>query len=264
MSAILPGIAAERTHWYTAQGVPCHQIQQKTDPTKFRAVNLADARKQTLFPSVTNVLSVLAKPGLEAWKQEQMVLSALTLPRKPGETDDLFAKRVVEDARTQAEQAAEFGTLVHTFIAEWHAKRNPAVPVKAEASIMAYIKLASKRLNHTASEFPFACQRHGYGGTVDFIGRMDGDEAVIDFKTRTTTPGQPVPAYETDGLQLVAYANGTGHHSARLVNIVLSSTEPGRVEIVEWTDQRDDLWNAFLHCLALWQWTKKYNPKEGM
>jgi len=37
------------------------------------------------------VLGVIAKPALDAWKQEQAILAALTLPRNEGEPLDEFA-----------------------------------------------------------------------------------------------------------------------------------------------------------------------------
>lgn len=58
---------------------------------------MADARKVLALSSVTNVLGVLVKPGLDAWKIEQGIVSALTLPRHPGEELGDFAHRVVAD-----------------------------------------------------------------------------------------------------------------------------------------------------------------------
>jgi hypothetical protein len=74
---------------------------------------LRDARKFDLVPSVTNVLGVIAKPELTAWLQEQAVLAALTLPRIDGESEDVFAKRVVTDSLTTRDGAADFGTAFH-------------------------------------------------------------------------------------------------------------------------------------------------------
>jgi hypothetical protein len=228
-----------------------------------RPVNIRDARALALLPSVTNILSVLARPGLEAWKQEQMILSALTLPRVHGETDDAFAKRVVADAREQAEHAAEFGSAVHAFIAAWHQHQNPSIPAGADAICTAYIQFAARRMTAITAEKSFAAQM-GYGGCADFIGHLDGALSVIDFKTRTTIPNKPVPVYDTDGLQLVAYANGLGMSSARLVNLILSTSEPGRMDVVDWTDRKEDLWSVFTACFRIWKWQKKYNPKEEM
>ena len=96
------------SHWYLQDGRPFHEIANASG-TGNRAVTLRDARKVLAFPSVTNVLGVLAKPGLDAWKIEQGIMAALTLPRRPDEPLDAFARRVVEDMGEQVEKAADLG-----------------------------------------------------------------------------------------------------------------------------------------------------------
>lgn len=92
-----------------------HEVA-RADGKGTRPTNLRDARKLGLYPSVTNVLSVLARPGLDAWKQEQAILAALTLPRRNGETVDEFARRVVADMSQQVRDAADLGSAIHRAI----------------------------------------------------------------------------------------------------------------------------------------------------
>ena len=54
-----------------------------------------------------------SKQGLMNWKEEQAILSALSLPRNDGEADTAFAKRVVLDSRKEVEAAAARGTQIH-------------------------------------------------------------------------------------------------------------------------------------------------------
>lgn len=49
-------------------------------------------------------------------------------------------------------------------------------------------------------EQPYASNVHGYAGTVDRYGIIDGDLAVVDFKTSSSLPPR------TTGLQTAAYA----------------------------------------------------------
>src|SRR3954462_4447364 len=100
------------SHWYLRDGRPFHEIAKK-DASGNRPVTLADARKVLAFPSVTNVLGFLAKPGLDAWKIEQGIMAALTLPRRPDEPLDSFAHRVVADMGEQVEKAADLGSAIH-------------------------------------------------------------------------------------------------------------------------------------------------------
>ena len=38
-------------------------------------------------PSVTTILKMWPKPGVEVWKNEQLLLAALTLPKRPDESE---------------------------------------------------------------------------------------------------------------------------------------------------------------------------------
>src|SRR5512137_513286 len=103
--------SADRAHWYQRDGVPLHTVPSAKGEA--RATTLGDARKLGLLPSVTNILGVIAKPELTAWLQEQAVVAALTLPRLDGEAEDAFAKRVVADALSTRDGAADFGSAFH-------------------------------------------------------------------------------------------------------------------------------------------------------
>ena len=94
----------EPSHWYLRDGRPFHSVPTIDGLT--RPVTLRDARKTLALPSVTNLLGILAKPGLDAWKVEQGIIAALTLPRDPAEPLDQFAKRVAIDSKEQVVKAA--------------------------------------------------------------------------------------------------------------------------------------------------------------
>src|SRR5947207_10499861 len=100
------------SYWYFRDGRPYHEVEKK-DGSGLRPATLADARKVLALPSVTNVLGVLAKPGLDAWKIEQGIMAALTLPRNANEPLDAFAHRVVSDMTVQVEKATDFGSAIH-------------------------------------------------------------------------------------------------------------------------------------------------------
>ena len=86
MSALVK--AEQSSHWYTQDGKPFYEIENKSAPGTMRRVTLRDARKLNLVPSVTTITGVISKPQLEAWKIEQAILASLTLPRTPKESDD--------------------------------------------------------------------------------------------------------------------------------------------------------------------------------
>ena len=110
--------ASESLHWYGRDGKPQYTVTAKNGNQ--RATTLADARKMNLVPSVTTILNVAAKPGLERWKQEQMLLAALTLPRAPEESEQSFIHRVVADSKEQGKQAAERGNRIHAAVESFY------------------------------------------------------------------------------------------------------------------------------------------------
>jgi len=59
-------------HWYTATGEARHTMP-KADGSGDRNTTLRDAKKHRLIPSVTTLLGMFAKPGLDRWKQDQLL-----------------------------------------------------------------------------------------------------------------------------------------------------------------------------------------------
>lgn len=261
------------SHWYNSEGEPCYEVPY-ADPKKgMRKTTLKDARKLGLFPSVTNVLGVIHKPQLEAWKIEQGITAALTLPQLENEPLDDFAKRVVQDASEVASKAADFGTAVHHAIEDWLKgdELTQAIGPKViynDYNVSAHLKAYTDW--HQAfvaelleSESPFVNLACGYGGKRDMVcyDNRDANYCFIDIKTTKTKPGEKVKGYQEQGMQLAAYAgNLQVPEGCRLINVFLSSTEPGRLEVIEWTDQRERLFDGFLKALALWKWLKNYDP----
>ncbi len=114
------------SHWYLVDPkkgiksfhtVPYAGKRGKNGET--RKTTLRDARKVNAFPSVTNILGVLHKDFLEAYKVNQAILAALTLPKIDGESEDEFAKRVVTDSKEHAASAARLGSRLHEVGADY-------------------------------------------------------------------------------------------------------------------------------------------------
>ena len=108
----------ESTHWYAKDGSPAYTVTAKNGEP--RPTTLRDAKKLGLLPSVTTIMKAAASPGLEAWKMNQMMLAALTLPRGEGENEESFIKRIQADSREHAKMAAERGTAVHAAIERFY------------------------------------------------------------------------------------------------------------------------------------------------
>jgi hypothetical protein len=271
------------SHWYLRDGRPFHEIANASG-TGNRAVTLRDARKVMAFPSVTNVLGVLAKPGLDAWKIEQGIMAALTLPRLPDEPVDVFARRVVEDMGEQVEKAADLGSAVHN-ACEVYAlnKQLPTDPRLRELFEPCRQWFDGNVERIGCIEQVFVHHEHGYAGRVDMVALLKGiGWAVVDFKTqkvKRSTKGEPKPAfYETWPLQLAAYRQAVLVSGAKnvtgLVSVVIDSSAPGPVHTKVWSGEcgvrngtdganggdGSPYFGAFLAALALWKYVKGYDP----
>ena len=92
-------------HWYTATGEPRHTMPLAKGDGE-RNTTLRDAKKHKLFPSVTGILGLFAKPGLDRWKQDQLLRIAYDNPRKMDETFERFADRCLLEHEKPVEEAA--------------------------------------------------------------------------------------------------------------------------------------------------------------
>jgi len=94
---------------------------------------------------------------------------------------------------------------------------------------------------------------------------LNGKQGILDFKSRKTKPTYPCEPWETEPMQIAAYCMakfGSIQYGACGANVYISTTEPGRVEIVSYDDVTlDKAWSAFKSALHLWQLLKNYRPK---
>jgi ATP-dependent exoDNAse (exonuclease V) beta subunit len=242
-------------HWYYPDGKPCLWVPKKTKPDEVRRPTVVDAVERSLEPSVTSIIhSVFNRPQLNAWINTQYVLSALTLPRLPGEGQDDFAQRVVRDARVEAQNAADFGTNVHTLVEQFLRNEIPDTLSSVERAFLEGFMLWSYKYKIVPidMEVCFCNPDEGYGGRVDFIGHIDDVYCIVDWKTQKTKPGEAIKFYEEWNTQLSAYDHGLrvpGEDPPRKVSVVISSTEPGRIQPFMWLDDPqvgDWGWDSFV------------------
>jgi len=167
---------ADNGHYYTLQAEPAHEG------------GLAQARINKHVPSVTTIMAIINKEGINSYRVRSMLEAALTLPRQRGETDDDFISRLYADADQARSKAAEVGSLFHSVLesyfktGEFNTRWLP--PQYYPTAMM--LKETVDNLNLTGNpEVSFASHRYGYGGTVDLIAIDDTSVPVIvDYKTQ--------------------------------------------------------------------------------
>jgi len=255
--------SAESVHWYRAEdGAPQYTVKAKDGSD--RPTTLRDARKMNLVPSVTTVLKVAAKPGLEVWKNEQMLLAALTLPRSPDESEKDFIARIVADSKETGKQAAERGTRVHESIEAWYEGLRADIEHREIAEAFekkVFEHFATHPFEKWETETAFS-DNMGFGGKVDLYCKPSETAPVgivLDAKSKEFTEDDKIEAYDEHLMQLAAYRHGLGVPHARCANVFASVTVPGLIKIVEWSEE--DLtrgWEMFQALLRYWQLKNKF------
>lgn len=249
-------IAQESGHWYDRAGRPAYTVIGKNG--RQRNTTLRDAREHGYCPSVTTILRCAAKPALDIWKQNQVLLAALTLPRIDGETDEAFCARVMEDSKRQAKEAAELGSALHTAIELHLQDREIDLRWSRHVTALEDVMLAhGVNLRQGKAEHSF-CSPLGYGGKVDW----HSEHAVVDFKSKPKIDAKTA-AYDEHLMQLSAYKRGLeltdDGFSVRKLNVFVGIHD-ARILVHEWTmDDGIRGWTMFESLLRYWKAANKYD-----
>lgn len=237
-------------HWYTKDGVPAYTTIGKTGE---RPTTLRDAKKIGLLPSVTTIINIMSKAGLDTWKQQQVLLAALTLPRLIDEPEADWLKRVMQDSRATGREAAERGTAIHAIIEGYFEQMY--LPEKP-----AYLDEIDRVLKVTFGNQLWLSEKSfghhlGYGGKCDLIAKPvngQGSGYVVDFKTKDTDLDK-VDVYFEHEMQLAAYREGLGLPTARCAIVFVNGTT-NQVKLVEVEEtQLQKSWECFQHLLRVYQ-----------
>jgi hypothetical protein len=234
----------ENGHWYTKDGSPAYTTIGKTGE---RPTTLRDARKLGLLPSVTTINGMLSKAGLDTWKQQQVLLAALTLPRQENEPEQEWLARVMQDSKATGREAAERGTAIHAIIEAYFDQ--VYMPEKP-----AYLDAIDKALRDAFGEQLWLSERSfghplGFGGKCDL---MSKEGFIVDFKTKETDLDK-VDVYFEHEMQLAAYREGLGMPTARSA-IVFVNGKTNQVKLIEISQEKlQSGWECFEHLLRVYQ-----------
>jgi hypothetical protein len=237
-------------HWYTKSGQPAYFIEGKTGT---RPTTLRDARKLGLLPSSTGIIQQLSSAGLNLWKQQQVLLAALTLPRLPDEPEQEWLKRVMQDSRATGAEAASRGTAIHAVIEAYFDQ--VYMPEKP-----AYLEKIDQVLKDAFGEQLWVSEKSfahllGFGGRVDLMAAPvngQGTGYTVDFKTKETDLDK-IDVYFEHELQLASYREGLGMPTARCA-IVFVNALTNQVRLIEIEQDRlQNGWECFQHLLRVYQ-----------
>ena len=248
--------ATQSGHFYDRLGNPAYRIIGKNG--KERNTTVRDAKEHGFVPSVTTIARLAAAPGLQIWKENNLLTAAATLPTIEGESAQDWMKRVREDSQQQVETAMSNGTAIHGAIEL--AYLGKPFDLKwadhVDATRDAIDQFFGKQQWHPERSFASTL---GFGGKLD----LHTDGIIIDFKSKEFDAEKAKKpqnlAWEEMAMQLSAYAYGLDMPHARCANVFISVNHPGLVAIHEWS--REDLdkgWRMFKALLSF------YYAKTGL
>jgi hypothetical protein len=235
----------------------------------YRKANLRDARKVGACPSVTAICGILDKPVLTSWKIQNAIEACIQFPQEDGEPQEASIERIDDIARSLSGDAAQLGSSVHDAIENYvmhgtiiQGGTGNSFDERVEP-IMAHVRpwLDANVKELIGAELSFC--RDGYGGKLDIL-YINAESRVCldDFKTQQTKEGEKVRSYPEHGMQLAACHHGSQSPEETLTrNIIISTTEPGRIEVIDHTEDRAKDLEAFFHCLDLFCFLRNYDPR---
>lgn len=258
----------KQNHWYKATETgfePCYEVPKKSG-TGMKRVTITEAREFHLLPSVTSILGILAKPGLQNWLFKQHILAAEKLPRKPEEIDEDYCERVMTEADSLSKKARDLGTEIHDQIGKLLHFEG------CSAELYPYLKACHGWIQQEVTkihrvESVVGNSSWGFAGRLDLACETKSyGKAIVDFKTQGVkkVKGIKTPAiYKEWPLQLCAYGKcqpfGPDVRNFNLINIVIDTSEPGPIFCHQW-DNPLELLSQFLCCFSLWKFLNEYDP----
>lgn len=248
---------SESSHYYWPNGTPCFELPKKSG-NGMKRTTLADARELGLLPSVTTILKIIHKQGLQDWLIMQAVKAVMTVPRLKDEKTDDFLERVLVKDRVQDMEsglAARRGTDIHAALES--AIQGEAFDDTLRPYIEAVFPILESLGKVVWSEKVLVGD--GYAGKGDVALENDQHIAVIDFKSvgKATLPMDSWPEHR---MQLAAYAKAIGNTADKHIligNIYISTVTPGLVNLCLNEDWSND-YDAFMNAKKLWEYMNKY------
>jgi hypothetical protein len=259
-------IVRESGKWYDRDG---RQVNEVTSADGKRMVkpSVIHARKYGYLPSVTSICRQLDKPGLRKWRDEQVLLAALSLPRAENQTDEAWVAAILDDAEAQVEAAADRGKDWHSIIEDALLGKTSRQLSEVENAVVKQVRdwLAQELGEGYTVVVERTVKGDGYCGTPDIVAQdRDLTKTILaDIKTvQDDAPqlGKGKP-HEEWLYQIAAYWRTTDAEDSNCWEVIVGR-EQGAVRFHRWPadEIRKDGWQAFSLLRQLWCIRNHYNP----
>lgn len=275
------------SHWYNKDGSPQHTVPYKDKKRaaagEMKRTTLTDARGMGLLPSVTNIMGMMAKPALDDWRQEQLLIAASNNQYNPQIHPDLatWMRQVHSDAQTIVEEARAIGQSAHSMIEDYARGLTFGVDPVGEYAFRTMEEWFDRRVKEVIRT-ECTVTSDDYAGTLDMMAVLEDDgAAIIDYKTRRGGWKMDrhgiwrCATYPEDMIQLGAYrhaiceAQGVSFDDPEFgcLSVVVASEAPqnyrGTVPAMEhrWTvEEMRRGRDIFLNLVEAWKKLKSYDP----
>lgn len=241
-----------------------------------------------IYPSVTTILNVIAKPALVNWAaktERELTIEAAAnlyedLPVNGGKMSrpayiNTLTNRIGKTKAYQKEvsRSQEIGSQVHALV-EWNLRKElgqvvgPEPVLSHDGATWSFMVYEEWRKTHhfapTHIEQVVWSDTYGYAGTMDWVAGVDGITSVGEWKTAKA-------CYPEHLLQVVAYIMALiemGHATAPIQGYVVRFpklvTDPEPEEkLITWQDA-ERLFPAFLAAKKLFDWQQKGKKLEDL
>ena len=215
-------------HFYKEKGEPFHYVPMTTKEG-LRPVTIRDVRKlwkdgTFVVPSVTTILNIYDKSGLNNWRIDQHLNQAYNLD-KENLTIEEYCKEIKRLTAIELDLAPSAGTDFHKLMEDFVSGN-----MKDDEDYTLCQKVYETILSETGSknfkaETNFSSEL--FGGQV----YLHNDDFIIDYKTKQTAdkfkPKKMV--YSDHSMQLAAYREGLNIPFARCANVFVC-LEDGQID----------------------------------
>ena len=238
---------------------PRHVVPMSSDPTRTRGTRITDVRKwrksgRIIESSVTTVMGILNKEGLNSWKVDQHIQTCFEILMNEGvqSTDyEGFLRKVKADTQERLDIAPQKGTDIHAVLESYMAG---VIPIdETEKLICENVSKLLPEGCKWSTEAYFLDSELGYAGCADLISQSG--KWVIDYKSKQTKEQfDKVKIYPEHSRQLAAYGRAFfGNEAFRAANIFVC-LESGEASFHEHS-QASIMggWLDFLSCLDIYK-----------
>jgi hypothetical protein len=254
----------QSSHWYQYGPDGWSPLYEPGKSFTLREARKLHAEGHIVVPSVTTVFSVLAKPQLDRWKQENVAKACWDQHAIPTMwTQEAWIEQALATASGASKGAMDLGTKIHQGIEDFCKGKD------YDQSVQVYVEAVAKEraargITNSKSEVCVGSAERGYAGRVDDY--SDDTMTVRDFKSRSSKGKKSVGVYSTDVIQGSAYGAAIWKNAffsrGRVEIWGISTTTPGLVTVHEFSGQElIDAYETFLALTTVWRGINKFDAR---